>query len=116
MASAAHGSTRTVRWSCGADHAVVASAPLFAVNDNGDTDYRAVHAAALRLWKDHAGHASLVAAARAQSSFWQGQMTSCRWWYSVARMIDRALIAGQTGTRPAYATDFATVTEIPVNS
>jgi hypothetical protein len=99
MASGAHGSTRTVRWSCGTEALPPVLAPLFGDNDNGDIDYRAVHAAARRLWAVHGGHAPLVAAARAQSAFWQGKMTACRWWHSVARMIDRALVAGDVTAR-----------------
>ena len=114
MASGAHGSTRTVRWSCGAEPAVLALAPLFASNDNGDAEYRAVHAAALRLCKTHHAHASLVAASRAQTAFWQGQMTACRWWHSVARMIDRALVAGDSAARGQGAANHPRAVDFPV--
>jgi hypothetical protein len=116
MASGAHGSTRTVRWSCGVEPALPTPVPLFASNDNGNSEYRAVHAAALRLCTDHGVHASLIAASRAQAAFWQGQMTACRWWHSVTRMIDRALVAGDTGMRHHDATMSDPGVRIPINS
>jgi hypothetical protein len=118
MASAAHGSTRSVRWHNSNAHARVdAFVPLFAANDNGEAQYRAVHDAARRLWRDHGFDAPQIAANRAQSAFWQGRMDACRWWHSVARMLDRALVAG---SHPLY--DIAEPDErddarqVPVNS
>jgi len=117
MASAARGSTRTVRWSSGATPLTPRFAALFGSNDNGDIEYRAVHAAALRLWDADGAHAPLVAASRAQTAFWQGQMTACRWWHSVSRMIDRALVAGEIATLPLpSAEETASVCHAPVNS
>lgn len=95
MASSARGAFGRVSWHRG----TVAPAseiltPVFAVNDNGDIDYRAVAAAAARLWRDFGSHSSQLASLRAQTAFWQGRMASCRWWHSVARMLDRAMLAG----------------------
>jgi hypothetical protein len=94
MACAARGSLLSVSWQSGRRPDPRAAQPLFGANDNGDADYRAVTAAAQRLWRGHGQAAPAVAAQRAQAAFWQGRMASCRWWHSVARMLDRALVAG----------------------
>lgn len=94
MACAPRGSLITVTWHSQGQPPVGPAHPLFAANDNGDIDYRAVAAAAIRLWRDHGTDAPSQAARRAQTAFWQGQMATCRWWHSVARMLDRAVIAG----------------------
>ena len=94
MVCAARGSMTGSRWHRGCLPAVPHACPLFGANDNGDIDYRAVTAASERLWRDHGSDAPYVAAARAQSAFWQGRMATCRWWHSVGRMLGRALIAG----------------------
>jgi hypothetical protein len=117
MACAARGTTRSVSWTSGAAPLVPQFAPLFGVNDNGDAEYRAVHAAARRLWAANGAHAPLVAASRAQTAFWQGQMAACRWWHSVSRMVDRALIAGETAMQfPAMAAALPPACHAPVNS
>ncbi len=95
MACAERGSTRGVSWHTGTPPVRAALLPLFAANDNGDIDYRAISAAAARLWREHGLLAPQTAAIRAQTAFWQGQMATCRWWHSVARMLDRALVAGE---------------------
>jgi hypothetical protein len=94
MACAARGSLVGVTWRSGRRPLACRAAPLFAGNDNGDIDYRAVAAAAARLWSQHGDDAPFVAAQRAQTAFWQGKMASCRWWHSTQRMLDRALVAG----------------------
>jgi hypothetical protein len=117
MACAAHGSTRTVSWHSRSTPVLFVSAPLFAANDIGEAPYRAIHDAARRLWRDHGVDALQIAANRAQSAFWQGRMDACRWWHSVARMLDRALIAGrnplQSNTESLPASHFR---QLPVNS
>jgi hypothetical protein len=95
MACAERGSIRGVSWHTGTPPVRPALLPLFSANDNGDIDYRAISAAAARLWRDYGLLAPQTAATRAQSAFWQGQMATCRWWHSVARMLDRALLAGE---------------------
>jgi hypothetical protein len=118
MACAAQGSTRTVSWHSGtAPLRPAGYAPLFAANDIGEAPYRAIHDAARRLWRDHGVDAPFVAASRAQSAFWQGRMDACRWWNSVGRMLDRAMVAG--GNRLHAAADphaVAVVRQVPVNS
>jgi hypothetical protein len=94
MSCAARGSIRGVSWPRHTPTAAPGAQPIFAANDNGDIDYRAVAAAAARLWRTHGHLASVVAANRAQAAFWHGRMATCRWWHSVARMIDRAFAAG----------------------
>ena len=118
MASAAQGSTRTVSWHSGSalPHAARAE-PLFAANDIGEAPYRAIHDAARRLWRDHGADAQFVAASRAQGAFWQGRMDACRWWHSVGRMLDRALLAGCVGMVERNPADAAmTSRQVPVNS
>lgn len=95
MACATRGSIRGVSWQSGTALALPRARPLFGVNDNGNIDYRAISGAAGRLWRDFGTGAPHVAATRAQAAFWQGRMATCRWWHSVARMLDRALVAGQ---------------------
>lgn len=91
--------------------------PLFAANDIGEAPYRAVHEAAQRLWRDHRGNAPFVAANRAQAAFWQGRMDACRWWNSVGRMIDRALVAGSVGQRQGVELGVTlTARHAPVNN
>lgn len=102
MACAARGSLVTVTWTSRRKPVPCPGAPIFAANDNGDIDYRAVAAAAQRLWVNHGDQAPYVAAQRAQTAFWQGKMASCRWWHSIQRMLDRALVAGAVLT-PAVA-------------
>lgn len=94
MACAPRGSLITVTWQSQGQPPAGPARPLFATNDNGDIDYRAVAAAALRLWRDYGTGAPGQAASRAQKAFWQGQMATCRWWHSVARALDRAMVAG----------------------
>lgn len=94
MVCATRGSIKGISWHTGSVLSAPRACPLFAANDNGDIDYRAIAAAANRLWRDFGPDASFTAATRAQSAFWQGRMATCRWWHSVARMLDRALIAG----------------------
>lgn len=105
MACAARGSLVGVTWRTGRKASARPGAPIFAANDNGDIDYRAVAAAAARLWAAHGDDAPLIAAQRAQTAFWQGRMASCRWWHSTQRMLDRALVAGAalTGDPPTPA-------------
>lgn len=118
MASAAQGSTRTVSWhSRSATALPCGAAPLFAANDIGEAPYRAIHDAARRLWRDHHIDATFVAASRAQSAFWQGRMDACRWWNSVGRMLDRALVAGGSRLHPIANPQAApTICQAPVNS
>lgn len=117
MACAAHGSTRTVSWHSRAAPASGVFAPLFAANDIGEAPYRAVHDAARRLWRDHGIDAPLIAATRAQSAFWHGRMDACRWWHSVARMLDRALVAGSNNVGAMHESDVMIVArQVPVNS
>ena len=118
MASVAHGSIRTVSWhSPSAPLPAAEYAPLFAANDIGEAPYRAVHDAARRLWRDHGTDAPFVAANRAQGAFWQGRMDACRWWHSVGRMLDRALIAGGVGRQQGVESGLAAaVRQVPVNS
>lgn len=118
MASSAHGSTRTVSWhSRSATALPCGAAPLFAANDIGEAPYRAIHDAAHRLWREHSVDAAFVAASRAQSAFWQGRMDACRWWNSVGRMLDRALIAGGSRLHPIANPQAApTSRQAPVNS
>lgn len=117
MACAAHGSTRTVSWHSRTAPVPIVSAPLFAANDIGEAPYRAIHDAARRLWSDYGIDAPQIAANRAQSAFWQGRMDACRWWHSVARMLDRALVAGCNGLNSIQASDGANVArQVPVNS
>lgn len=117
MACAAHGSTRTVSWHSRSAPVSAVCVPLFAANDIGEAPYRAVHDAARRLWRDHGADAPFVAASRAQGAFWQGQMDACRWWHSVGRMLDRALVAGGVGLPHGAADGYAAVPrQVPVNS
>ncbi|MBA4748656.1 MAG: hypothetical protein H2056_08085 [Sphingopyxis sp.] len=118
MASAAHGSTRTVSWFSPSTPLPVANyAPLFAANDIGEAPYRAVHDAARRLWRDHGADAPFIAANRAQGAFWHGRMDACRWWHSVGRMLDRALLAGGVGRQQVFEAGLAAVArQAPVNS
>ena len=118
MASAAQGSTRTVSWHSRSALPHPASVrPLFAANDIGEAPYRAIHDAARRLWLGHGADAPFVAAVRAQSAFWQGRMDACRWWHSVGRMLDRAMLAGCAGIGERDSTGAAmTPRQIPVNS
>ena len=118
MACAAHGSTRTVSWhSRTAPLRPADFTPLFAANDIGEAPYRAIHDAARRLWRDHGADAPFVAANRAQGAFWQGRMDACRWWHSVGRMLDRALLAGSIGVRQGADDDWtASARQVPVNS
>jgi hypothetical protein len=101
MASSARGAFGRVSWHRGniAPGSETVT-PIFGVNDNGDIDYRAVAAAAARLWRDFDSYSSQLAAHRAQAAFWQGRMASCRWWHSVARMLDRAMLAGYSLRTP----------------
>lgn len=117
MACAAHGSMRTVSWHSRTAPVAVVSAPLFAANDIGEAPYRAIHDAARRLWRDHGFDAPQIAANRAQSAFWQGRMDACRWWHSVGRMLDRALVAGCNGWHIApELADTGFARQVPVNS
>lgn len=117
MACAAHGSTRMVSWHTRTAPLPAVCTPLFANNDIGEAHYRAIHDAAHRLWRDHRFEAPLIAAAQAQSAFWQGNMDACRWWHRVGRMLDRALEAGSVAMRAANkSSPAANLGQVPVNS
>lgn len=116
MSCVGRGTVRGISWHTGAVVPARALAPLFAANDNGDADYRALTAAAARLWRDFDADAAQVAAHRAQAAFWQGRMASCRWWHSVARAFDRALLAGHSlRVPPDRLTQIAQRNHVPSN-
>lgn len=87
---AAHRITRSVviTRSC-----VAATAFTPAVNDEPFGD--GLFAAMQRAIAAHGAGAGQALAMAAQRAFWRSDITGCRWWRSVGRMVDRRLSATQ---------------------